>query len=72
MALKEHTRKDLELKFRNVQVSCSVTLSSVLQSMVREKKLISDKMSMSFSLSEGNKFHKTSRCSHIVIVFTMT
>jgi hypothetical protein len=35
--------------------------------MVREKKLISDKMSMRFSLSEGNKFHKTSHCSHIVI-----
>jgi hypothetical protein len=38
--------------------------------MVREEKLISDKMSMSFSLSEGNKFHKTSHCSHIVIGLT--
>jgi hypothetical protein len=39
-------------------------MSSVLPSMLREKRLISDKMSMSFSLCEGNKFHKT---SHIVI-----
>jgi hypothetical protein len=32
--------------------------------------LISDKMSMRFSLSEGNKFLKTSGCSHIVNMYT--
>jgi hypothetical protein len=64
MALKEDTRKDLEVKFRNVHALIKKNgqyLTFVYITLVNGF----------FPLCEENKFHKTSCCSHIVTGFTM-